>query len=136
MPRTPKGPSRGQGDVRVASESGLTIEELKPITARSSRASLSGRKSQSRDVLLDALADQELQTTHTFTIAPAKTAARKTARASKRRAHAAVEVDVSPHESAVVLVDQDGEYSWHFPEAKASPARSRAGARKASALSR
>ncbi len=80
-------------------------------------------------VLLEALAAQELIPTHEFKItvprAPRPRAGARRSAAAPRAASVDLGVDVAPNESAVVLVEQDGEYSWHYPDLTARPARSR-----------
>lgn len=87
-------------------------------------------------VLLAALQGQELTATHEFTIQPTGSAAsRRSLAASSRDRSVDVQVDVDPIESAVVLVEQDGEFTWHFPEPAAVSARrgARKGARRGAA---
>jgi hypothetical protein len=107
-----------------------------------------------RDVLLRALGEQELTATHEFELAPEAPSTSSRAKAAKRRGPsvgaqpasaagvAAVDVAVAPTESAVILVEQDGEFSWHFPEpvvaprAKARGSAQRGATRSASATAR
>ena len=63
-----------------------------------------------------------------FTIAPARPVAGARRGAAKRPAPSlALAVDVGPSENAVVLVEQDGEYTWHYPPASGPRAAPRAG---------
>ncbi len=74
-----------------------------------------------RDVLLQALASQELTATHEFTIAPTRpTAGARRRSAARPAALLDLAVDVASNESAVILVEQDGEYTWHFPAVPAA----------------
>jgi bacillolysin/neutral peptidase B len=98
-----------------------------------------------REALLEALAEQELTPTHEFDITPA-VSTRSGRDAVRRRAGArslspagagvaAIDVAVAPTESAVILVEQDGEFSWHFPDPAPSARPSgRRGARRAASV--
>lgn len=148
--KTPMGKTRaakrasGAGGVRVLRASGAKVS--KPVALAAGRASAARRGAKrvarvraatgaagadaGRDVLLQALASQELTATHEFTIAPTRPAAgARRSLAARRPAALDLAVDVAPNESAVILVEQDGEYSWHFPlERPARPAAGRRGA--------
>ena len=126
--------------VRVVRARGAKVSTPVPIVTGRGRARKAARRSArkataaddaGRDVLLQALESQELIPTHEFTITPAPPARGARRGAKKRSAPSlAVEVPVAPAENAVVLVEQDGEYTWHYPPAAAtSPAR-RASARR------
>ena len=117
--------------VRVLRARGARVSTPVPIVERrrlaSSAAVRKGARKPSlvndigRDVLLQALDAQELTPTHEFSIAPTPPAAGARRGAAKRAAPSVdVAIDVAPDENAVVLVEQDGEYSWHFPPASAA----------------
>ena len=83
----------------------------------------------SDEALLRALTSQELTPTHEFTIAPTTRGAQRQRRiaAAPKPASVDVAVDVNPSENAVVLVERNGEYTWHYPAPR--PAKRRAGRR-------
>ena len=136
-------PAPGAGGVRVLRASGAKVSRPVAIATGGSAARGGARRAAGvraatgdgkghtgRDVLLQALASQELIATHELTIAPTRAAAgaRRSA-AARRPASLELAVDVARNESAVILVEQDGEYSWHFPVASAArPAAGRRGA--------
>ena len=128
--RRPKNASAGS--VRVTARRGFRVtvtpvREKAPPPAGARRAASAAPASAARDALIAALAQQELVATQEFSVAPTGSAPTRSARrgaAAARTEVAAVDVDVAPTESAVVLVEQNGEFSWHFPEpAQASPRR-------------
>ena len=129
------------GSVRVTARRGFRVtvtpvRERAPARATARRAASVAPASAARDALIAALAQQELVATQEFSVAPAGSAPKRSARrgaAAARTEVAAVDVDVAPTESAVVLVEQNGEFSWHFPEP--APASPRGGARRSAAVS-
>jgi hypothetical protein len=104
-------------------------------TARRGARTPAARGQAGRDVLLDALASQELTATHEFTIVPTRpTRTARRSAAKRSAASVSLAVDVAPNENAVVLVEQDGEYTWHYPPAsgpRASTTRRSASKRSA-----
>ena len=104
-------------------------------TARRGARTPAARSQAGRDVLLDALASQELTATHEFTIVPTRpTRTARRSAAKRSAASVSLAVDVAPNENAVVLVEQDGEYTWHYPPAsgpRASTTRRSASKRSA-----
>jgi len=132
--------------VRARNERGLRVSNLKSLASAGPAGGRRGIRGVRADapaptdplqVLLAALADQELEATHEFEIAPTGAGGgggRRGLVESTGDKSVDVEVDVGPLESAVVLVEQDGEFTWHFPEPVATPkAGLRRGLRKASA---
>lgn len=121
--------SRAAG-VRVLRARGAQVSKpvsiasaARPATATARRGARrpKARSQAGRDVLLDALASQEMTATHEFSIAPTRPAVGARRSAAKRSAASvSVAVDVTPNENAVILVEQDGEYTWHYPPASAS----------------
>jgi bacillolysin len=116
--KTSKAPS---GPVRVSARAGYRVQLTRPTDPRARKAARAlGATDGERDILLQALAEQELEVAQEFTIGPTAGGTRGKRRGAAAAASgtevATVDVDVSPSESAVVLVEQDGEFSWHFPE--------------------
>ncbi len=101
----------GGGRRRRSTTPGRTAPAQEPVTA----------------ALLDAFADQDLQLVEPVEIVPAKPAPGR--RAPSRAATVSVDLDVAPEESAVILLEQDGFYSWQLPTDNGAPTvRSRRGA--------
>lgn len=65
------------------------------------------------DLLLDALRDNDFASIDEIQLTPARTRERDLGAAPEP---ATVELEVTQDESAVVLVDHDGCYSWHLPQ--------------------
>src|SRR6185436_5465537 len=134
--RTREGAIDSQTPVRVTAARGFTIGRGPATPASPRRGAAAGAAPTSDSAaLLAALADQELFVADEFTIAPTgNTSVRPSARsgvaATPSVPAASVDVEVSPVESAVVLVDQDGDFTWHFPEPVST--KTRAGARRSS----
>ncbi|EWT00531.1 hypothetical protein N865_14760 [Intrasporangium oryzae NRRL B-24470] len=68
-----------------------------------------------RSVLLEALADVDLEVVDRVELAPRVTRDLDAAPPANRRGHVRLDVDVAAGEDAVVLVERDGVYSWHLP---------------------
>jgi bacillolysin len=130
--------SKTGGGVRVTRKSGAQVSPPRAVSpararaaVRRSAAAARGRAERSAAttpdaVLIEALAQQELTATHALTITPQRaSAARRGARKSAARTNATVDVavDIGTYESAVILVEHNGEYSWHFPSPRKTPAR-------------
>lgn len=124
-------------DIRVRNAQGLRVSTPQPISkaaGKSRRRGIAAAKAASSsasplDALLAALDHQELKATHQFAIQPVgKGAGRRSPTAAQPARSVDIEVDIEQMESAVILVEQDGEFSWHFPE---STTVSRAGLRSA-----
>ena len=134
--RTREAAIDSQTPVRVTAARGFTIGRGPATPASPRRGAAAGAAPTSDSAaLLAALADQELFVADEFTIAPTgNTSVRPSARsgvaATPSVPAASVDVEVSPVESAVVLVDQDGDFTWHFPEPVST--KTRAGARRSS----
>lgn len=71
------------------------------------------------DVLLQALADDDLTPLDDFQLRPPPTAGLR--RSSSVTGPMKLEVDLDPDQSAAVLLEQDGLYSWHFPQPDPEP---------------
>ena len=72
------------------------------------------------EAVIEALQEQEMELIDKVEIAPvpappAGRRRRPTAPTAPTQDIAEIEVDLAPHEDAVVLLEQDGMYSWSFP---------------------
>jgi bacillolysin len=144
-PVTPAMPATRTG-VRVAYSRGVRASSPKPLTAaklgarasartgagKGRRAVGAGASNETLAQMMKALQEQELEPTHALDLTPAATTRRlavgkrSSARVGGGAPMVALDVDVRPTESAVVLIEQEGEFSWHFPE----PAAGAHGARR------
>jgi hypothetical protein len=116
--------------VAIADEAGRARRAARRSAPKSSAAT----GSIGNGALLRALEAQELKATHEFMIAPTRPAPAARRGAAKRTGPSLdLAVDVGPEESAVVLVEQDGESTWHFPpsSARGPMTRQRGAARRA-----
>ena len=92
----------------------------------------SAEENPERADLLAALTAQDLEVVDQVELQPAlpSPVPSRAAAAPPDSGRATLAVDLSPNEQAVVLLEQDGLYSWHFPThtaaASAPPSRSRA----------
>ncbi|HKP55739.1 MAG TPA: M4 family metallopeptidase [Polyangiales bacterium] len=121
---------KSTGGVQVVHSRGMHVQVLRPrATKPGRRAAASAARSTAADPmteLLAALRDQELEETRQLRMVPtAATRARAARSRSAAPAAAVVEVRVEPHESAVILVEHDGVWSWHFPDPAAPPRATR-----------
>ena len=64
--------------------------------------------------LLTALNSQELELVDTIPIEPDPNAPQRLGRARRADRTFTIDVDIAPHEDAVLLLEQDGMYSWVF----------------------
>jgi hypothetical protein len=64
--------------------------------------------------LLTALTSQELELVDTIPIEPDPNAPQRLGRARRADRTFTIDVDIAPHEDAVLLLEQDGMYSWVF----------------------
>lgn len=94
---------RGGGRLRRSTTAGPTAPAQETVTA----------------ALLDAFADQDLQLVAPVELVPARPAPGK--RAPSRAATVSVDLAVAPEESAVILLEQDGFYSWQLPTLNGAP---------------
>jgi hypothetical protein len=68
------------------------------------------------DAIIEALEQQEMQLLDTASVEPEPSAARRAvAAAGELEGRAEISMEVDPNESAVLLLEQDGFYSWTLP---------------------
>ena len=96
-----------------------------PLPGTASSDSSAGRAE-----LLAAFAAQEMTIVDEVVLQPQPAAGTGTRGTAPRSASATLELDVHADEEAVVLLEQDGLYSWHFPaHAEASAPKASRGRR-------
>jgi bacillolysin len=119
-------------DVDVVREQGVRAT-VRPMSAgqqrlRAAAAMTDARGSGEGTVtadLLRALHEQEIEQSHELDLKP-------TAAKSRGEPMAVFDVRVAPQQSAVILLEQEGVWSWHFPEPAAKTRSARRSARAAS----
>lgn len=113
--------------VRVHSSDSFTVTMPTAGTRRGGRPTRGrGRATPSTDdLLLQALESQDFEVVEELEIRPQQRRGLRAAGAE--REDVTVELDVSDDEDGVLLVEQDGMYTWHWPEHSAAP---RSGARR------
>lgn len=75
-----------------------------------------------RAELLAAFAAQEMTIVDDVELQPTPAAATRSAGVARQSETATLEVDLGANEESVVLVEQDGLYSWHFPSERIAAA--------------
>lgn len=94
-----------------------------PSPGRRRRSPTAGRTAAGQEnvtgALLDALADQDLELVEPVELVPPRPAPGR--RAPSRAATVSLDLDVAPEESAVILLEQDGFYSWQLPTDNGTP---------------
>src|SRR5690606_5463475 len=78
-----------------------------------------------REIIAESLKQQDMALVEQFALEPAPVvsdAARRSARAEANVREVPVEIEVGPDEDAVILLEQDGFYTWQFhPERQPAP---------------
>ena len=102
------------GALRVSTP---TSYDAKRAPKRATRALTADPTTAGKDAIVDALKDSDLTLVERVDLTPRRSRDALTGRAPalNRAGTVKIELDVSPHEDAVVLLERDGVYSWHLP---------------------
>src|SRR6478609_5426037 len=114
--------SFGGGAVRVRTPGGY---EASPAGDRADRDLGDGTgRAAAKSALLAALGESDFEVVDRIDLAPRRSRDLESPPPANRRGTVSLDVDVAPTDDAVVLLEQDGVYSWHLPLAPTGGTRS------------
>lgn len=117
-------PGRGLGGVRVRTPASYDAQPSRDEGTRALPGEPGYEQAVAKDVLLESLRDTGLERVESIDLTPRRERGIDGKPPANRRGTVSLDVDVPPDQDAVVLLEQDGVYSWHLPTNRAERTRS------------
>lgn len=111
------------GAVRVRTPASYDAQPTSDTGTRALPGEPGYERAVAKDVLLDSLRDTGLETVESIDLTPRRERGIDGKPPANRRGTVSLDVEVPPDEDAVILLEQDGVYSWHLPLNRAERTR-------------